>query len=168
MNKNDVTYKNTEEDKRVKQLVWNVIVEDINSSQIGIFNVFEHNGFMTDVQSHFRNCQTKKELAEKLKRSLKYYFWGKSQWEVIIRPLCEGQAPYEKKIDVFWQILNNWDVFLEYVWDTMQKKTRRIPPATGDANARKNDSIQDWRICETSQIEPAQRGGSESVSSRVL
>lgn len=112
----------------MNQLVWNVIREDINSGQIDIFNIFEHNGFMSDVQNHFRNCQTKAELAEKLRHSLKYYFWGKSQWEVIIRPLCEGQAPYEKKIDVYWQILNNWEIFLDYVWKVMPKRIRSGPP----------------------------------------
>ena len=64
MSKIDADNRKTEDNERVKQLVWNVIVEDINRRQIGSYNVFEHNGFIIDVQSHFRNCQTKKELAE--------------------------------------------------------------------------------------------------------
>lgn len=126
----------------MKKLVWNVIVEDSNSREITIYNVFDHGGFITDIQHHFRKCKTKAEFAEKLRRSVKYYFRSKSQWEVIIRPLFEGQKPFEKKIDVSWQILNNWDVFLDYVWNAgLKRNTNSGTQIAGGINARMQNGI---------------------------
>ena len=126
----------------MKKLVWNVIVEDSNCREITIYNVFDHSGFITDLQHLFQDCKTKAEFAEKLRRSVKYYFWSKSQWEVIIRPLCEGRNPFEKKIDVAWQMLNNWEVFLDYVWNArLNRNTNSETQITGGINARMQNGI---------------------------
>jgi len=50
-----------------------------------------------------------------------YYYWSKSEWEIIIGPWCGGNNTKEIKVDVYEQVLNNWDIFLEYVWNERKK-----------------------------------------------
>ena len=45
-----------------------------------------------------------------------YYFWSKCEWETIIYPWV-GDDKAAKKIDVFWQLENNWNRFVEYLWE---------------------------------------------------
>ena len=50
-----------------------------------------------------------------------YYFWAKCEWEVLITPWVGGKGVEDKKVDVCWQIMNNWDVFVDYVWNNRKK-----------------------------------------------
>ena len=109
----------------MKQLVWNVIYHDLNGQRIGTFNVFLHGGFIADVKKDLKRCDTNEEFAEPLRRSLSYYFRGKTEWEVIIAPWCGGRETKDIKIDVYWQIMNNWEIFLEYVWSAKPKRRQR-------------------------------------------
>ena len=49
-----------------------------------------------------------------------YYFWSKCEWEVLISPWVGGNDE-EIKVDVAWQIMNNWDVFVDYTWNNRKK-----------------------------------------------
>ena len=100
----------------MKQLVWNVIYHNMNGQRIETFNVFKHGHFVADVEKALKRCATKEEFAEPLRRSLSYYYWSKSEWEVIVAPWCGGRDTKDIKMDVYWQIMNNWDIFLDYVW----------------------------------------------------
>ena len=51
-----------------------------------------------------------------------YYFWGRSEYEVVIYPWCGGGEKESKKIDVYTQIMMNWDKFVEYVWGFKKKQ----------------------------------------------
>lgn len=50
-----------------------------------------------------------------------YYFWSKCEWEVLISPWVGGNDDEEIKVDVAWQIMNNWDVFVDYTWNNRKK-----------------------------------------------
>ena len=82
---------------------------------------------------------------EKVRRNLSYYFWSKSEWEVIlsswppyvdsdeidrlIKEREEHLATWGKfyqtdcnvnvseKIDVYTQVMMNWDCFIDYLWN---------------------------------------------------
>lgn len=128
--------------KREKpNLVWKVIYEDVSRNCIDTFNVFDHWRFEEDVQKFLRECDTRESFAERLKRSVMYYFWSKSEWEVYVMPLHEGRKPYQRKIDVAWQLLNNWDAFIDYVRNAKpQKKTCAGSMNTGD-NSERNGEV---------------------------
>lgn len=77
-------------------------------------------------------------LAEQLKSDLMYYFWSKSEWEIILtswppyltsaqveelKNLKEANKYREsvdleiaEKIDIYDQIMNNWEPFILYIW----------------------------------------------------
>ena len=102
-------------------LVWNVVYHDINADRIKVYNIFKHGGFMENLQKHYKKHKTKDEFAEALRRSLMYYFWSKCEWEVLISPWCGSKKDKAIKVDVYWQVMNNWEIFLDYVWYSKYK-----------------------------------------------
>ena len=80
---------------------------------------------VADVEKELKQSSTKEEFAEPLRRSLSYYYQSKTEWEVIITPWCGGRDTKDIKIDVYWQIMNNWEIFLEYVWSAKPKRRQR-------------------------------------------
>lgn len=117
----------------MKQLVWNVIYHNVNHKRIETFNVFQHGKFVEDLEKESKRCGTKEEFADILRRNLRYYFGSKTEWEVIISPWCGGQGHEDIKIDAYWQIMNNWEIFLDYVWNAKNKRRRKVG---GDPESR--------------------------------
>ena len=126
-------------------MTWKVFRENPNSRAIEEFDIFRHSSFAKDVQKLLKENATKEEFAEKLKRILIYYFWCKSEWEVVITswpPYIDkaeldrlgtayekyhnnyGHYPYcldvrptvGEKVDIYSQVALNWDHFVDYVW----------------------------------------------------
>lgn len=91
--------------------IWNVIYHKINLKQITVFNIFSHGGFRTDIQKAAKNCKSKEEFADKIRDSLIYYFRSKCEWEITISPWVGGSKTKNFKLDVFGQIMCNWEVF---------------------------------------------------------
>ena len=93
---------------------WNVYYHSINSDSIVNANIFQHAGFHKDVVEALKTQPDKMSFAAVVKSSLLYYFWSKAEWEVLITAWCGGKA--KEKIDVYDQVWNNWDVFIDYLW----------------------------------------------------
>ena len=106
-------------------LVWNVVYHDINADRIKVYNIFKHGGFMEDLQKHYKKHKTKEAFAEALRRSLMYYFWSKCEWEILISPWCGSKKNEAIKVDVYWQVMNNWDHFLDYVWNAKRRRSQQ-------------------------------------------
>ena len=136
--------------------IWTVYIRDLNNrDKIRTFNIFEHFGFREDTERYLKKYKNKEEFAEHLKRSLMYYFWAKFEWETVVttfppyisvtelerlntereQTLKErNREPYMlnvnlnsgEKIDVYNQVMNNWDVFLDYVWNSKIRRPRRV------------------------------------------
>lgn len=104
---------------------WNVYYHSINSNEIKTFNIFNHGDFNQDVEKYLKKYKDKEEFADKLKSSLMYYFWSKAEWEVIISPWCGGRNTKDIKIDVYDQVMNNWDIFVDYVWKSKIHRPRK-------------------------------------------
>lgn len=136
------------------KLVWNAYYRDFNGKKIKTFNIFSHDRFREDVDEYFKKYKNKEEFAEHLRRSLFYYYGSKAEWEVVItswvphitidelnrlntereKALKEyNREPYSlyvnpdvgKKIDVYEQVMNNWDIFLDYVWNSKIHRPRK-------------------------------------------
>ena len=80
-----------------------------------------HGGIRADIVKATKHCKTKEEFADKLRSSLMYYYWSKCEWEIIVGPWCGGRDTKEIKIDVFDQVMYNWEHFLEYVWNERKR-----------------------------------------------
>lgn len=131
-------------------MVWNVYREDFNRGAIVTYNIFDHGGFSQDVKRLLKEDISKDEFIERLRLSLYYYFGHKAEHEVVITswPVyidkaeldrlnneyeeCNnkwGHYPYKinvspdvgKKIDIYSQVMMNWEQFVEYVWSNKNK-----------------------------------------------
>ena len=128
-------------------MTWNVYVRDSNGREIKVFNIFDHHSFRESVIKLKRKKFPKEVFAEMLKREVMYYFWSKYEYEVVVtsfppyidkKELDRLNAEYEEynikwghyplrmdvrpeiggKIDIYAQVMLNWDVFVDYVWRT--------------------------------------------------
>ena len=97
-------------------LIWNVFRHDINQQEIVIYNIFNHGRFNTDVQKALKDAKDKDEFTDMLKRTLMYYFWSRSEYEVIIAPWVGGRDTIDRKVDIYTQVMNNWHIFVDYIW----------------------------------------------------
>lgn len=98
-------------------LEWNVIRYNMNARKIEPFNIFDHYSFRKDVEKLLDKTNISREdFEEKLRKELMYYFWAKAEHEILIRAWCGGNGDEEVKIDIYEQVMWNWDRFVEYVW----------------------------------------------------
>lgn len=136
-------------------LKWNVFRRDVNKNKIVIFNIFDHWKFNEDVQKSLKKFKDKDEFAEHLRRDLMYYFWSKYEYEVVItsfppyikmneldrlndervshkekynrEPIClDTNLEIGIKIDIYTQVMNNWDIFLDYVWNSKKRRKKSV------------------------------------------
>ena len=101
-------------EKSTDKLSWNVFRYNPNSKRIEEINIF-YGRFLQDVKLALQNYSTKEEFDTELKGELQYYYWCKSEHEVLIKPWI-GDDSVERKIDIYTQVLLNWQQFSDYVW----------------------------------------------------
>lgn len=93
-------------------------IGNFNSHEIELWNVFAHSGVMLDLANYLeRNPDDKEGFLKKLNDTLLYHYWCKCEWEVIIDHWPHFDDFQSRKVDVYEQVMNNWDVFAEYTWN---------------------------------------------------
>lgn len=90
---------------------WYVFVE--KNGKIREWNVFDHYGFYEDFKKWLDECDTIQEFAEEIERETRYYFWSRCEYEVVMSDMFDRA---ERKVDVYTQLIANWDRFVEYSW----------------------------------------------------
>lgn len=98
---------------------WNVYIYNINHNKIEKYNVLSHWWFVKDI----KKIKNKDEFVKKLESELRYYFWSRSEWELIIKitkdnrifliPWCGCRNPEEVKIDVTNETNFDWRTFAD-------------------------------------------------------
>lgn len=107
------------------ELEWNVFYHDINKQKITTLNIFNHWKFAEDVQKSLKKFKDKDEFAEQLRRDLFYYFGSKCEYEVVVKPWAGGRGHEDIKVDIYTQVRNNWEVFVDYVWNSKIHRPRK-------------------------------------------
>lgn len=142
---------------------WDVYYYNFNANKIESFNILDHWSFREYTKKAAKKLKTKEEFAEQLKSELRYYFWSKAEYELIIEitednhifliPWCGCRNPEEvkieinpvvtedgfnwlefarlhterqryknkAKIDIYDQVMFNWDKFVDWCWDNKKK-----------------------------------------------
>lgn len=99
---------------------WYVYYHDSNAQKIIKWNVFNHGTFAEKINKLLQENLSRDEFADGLKKYLMYYMWSKCEYEIILSPWT-GRAD-DIKIDVYDQIMMNFDRFVDYVWSFRKNK----------------------------------------------
>lgn len=114
-------------------LVWYVFMEDFNRKEVGVFNVFDHWSFTEACKKAYRKYRKEEqinELEEEIRRWARYFFWSKCEYEIILTgwpPPREDSGFRDKKIDIYDQLIMNWEYFFRYITDHRKEFLRREP-----------------------------------------
>ena len=107
------------------KMVWNVYVENFNRKCIEPYNILNHSSFSADIEKAYKKHKDDFDaFSEAVKRSLMYYYWSKAEWEIILGPWCGAKSgkDMEIKVDVYDQVMLNWETFIKYVWEQAHKR----------------------------------------------
>lgn len=124
-------------------MTWNVFRCNTCNYEIEVWNVFNHTRFRNYVERSLKLYKTNKinyqELDAQVRTEAQYYFWSKSEHEVVITSwppyvdkeeikklvseLKEDSTRFHynidltvsEKIDIYDQLSLNWDAFITYI-----------------------------------------------------
>lgn len=100
-------------------LSWYVYRQDSNNGKIEPWDIFEHGRFRLDIvelliAKRLNKNIDKADFAKDVKSDLMYYFWSKAEYEIILKNWIGKDC--EIKIDVYDQVMLNFDKFIDYLW----------------------------------------------------
>ena len=99
-------------------LTWKVYCEEFNKREIRVVNIFDHRTFCECCKQHAKKFKDDKEaFAEAVRKDLMYYFWSKCEWEIILSSWPPMKDFHDAKIDVYDQVMLNWNVFIDWLWE---------------------------------------------------
>lgn len=107
---------------RMNKLEWNVYYRTMCSDEIRTMNIFEHSGFMNAVKKSLKENDNKEAFTRDLRGWLGYYYCGKCEWEIYLAARYEFDVDECKKIDIYQQVMLNFDKFVDYVWSSKGKR----------------------------------------------
>ena len=89
-------------------------------------NIFDHRYFLEDCKEALKKHKDDKAgFLKDVKSSLMYYYWSKCEWEILLFSWPSRQDYDGEKIDVYDQVMLNWDIFSEYLWEH-RKELRKM------------------------------------------
>lgn len=122
----------------MRDMHWYVYTGNFNGQRIEKYDIFQHASFEKGVKEAYKRFKNDFDaFAEEVKRDLMYYFWSKCEWEIILSGWPATDRFKEEKIDVYDQVMLNWDVFIKYIWE--QAHARKLP----EKKARKKENMED-------------------------
>lgn len=106
-----------------KVMEWFVYRYNINSQKIERFNIFKKKDFQESIKS-ILNCKTltKLQLAEAARQELVYHYWARAEHEILISAWVGGNGEETLKVDIYSQVMLNWEKFVEYLWELRNEK----------------------------------------------
>lgn len=112
-----------------KNLTWNVYVYNFNNRGIETRNILGNGSvIIRDVlekaKSEYKeNVPNYDKFKEEVRNIVMYYYWAKCEWEVIISAWPPNENAKEEKVDVYSQVMLNFDIFYNYIYTNLFKTT---------------------------------------------
>ena len=102
-------------------MTWNVFTFDFNTKKLNIYNVLSHTLFVESVEKRAKelygdNLPDYTKFKEYVRLELQYYFWSKCEYEVILSAWPPNNNIEEEKIDVYDQVMLNFEQFYRYLY----------------------------------------------------
>jgi hypothetical protein len=100
-------------------ITWNVVYYDLNEKDFGIYNVLNPS-ILNEIKERTKHIDNRKEFSEEVSLICMYHFWSKCEWEIVLREWCGGDNAKEMKVDVYDQLVMNWNRFIDYLWGELK------------------------------------------------
>lgn len=129
-------------------MTYYVYIENFNTKKIEKYNVLNE-GIIKEIKEQTKGFTNKTRFAEVVNNIMSYYFWARSEYEVVLTSwpsyitleeldrLNEESKKYQKeygkralrqpvnltveeKIDIYDQVKMNWNIFIDYVWENLR------------------------------------------------
>lgn len=110
-----------------KNLTWNVYVYNFNNRCIETRNILGNGSViirnvLEKAKSEYKeNVPDYDKFKEEVRNIVMYYYWAKCEWEVIISAWPPNENAKEEKVDVYSQVMLNFDVFYNYIYNNIFK-----------------------------------------------
>lgn len=111
--------------KTINELMKNIVVKvfNLNNQTIENYAPFSYKGWLKEIKSIKKKCETKEKFYEELRREVMWRYWSKAEWELIVTKTADGRAilspwcgcrnTYESAIDVTDDTSFDWVGFAE-------------------------------------------------------
>lgn len=101
-------------------LKWYVLHQNFNKEEIEFYNVLQ--GWEERIRKARKKVKTKTEFKEWLKKEFMYYYWSRSEYEIVVGGLFSEYPKEFKKVDIWSQIEPNLDIITDYIIKEMKFK----------------------------------------------
>lgn len=101
-------------------LKWYVLHQSFNKEEIEFYNVLQ--GWEERIRKARKKVKTKTEFKEWLKKEFMYYYWSRSEYEIVVGGLFSEYPKEFKKVDIWSQIEPNLDIITDYIIKEMKFK----------------------------------------------
>ena len=96
---------------------WNVFYHSHTDKRIKTINIFDHVTFAEKYLQIRKRKLSREEFEKEVKSILFYHDNSKYEYEVLITSLFESRNNDEEiKVDIYEQIILNWDIFIDYIY----------------------------------------------------
>lgn len=82
------------------------------------YNILE--GWEKIIKKLKKKVKNKYDLKELLEKEFKYYYWGRTESEILVGSIFNFNNEF-KKIDIWYQIELNLEVIVDYIWSKMEE-----------------------------------------------
>lgn len=135
----------------MSKLTWKVLYYNTNVKKIEYYDIFENERWVRIARETIDLASCFEDWKESFRKELMYHFWCRSEYEIIVTswPPCISieqvarmnediknwvkdygktpkfvniNLPVAEKIDIYSQIMANWEPFTYYVWNFIYKE----------------------------------------------
>ena len=137
------------------KLEWNVYREDFNNKEIKVFNIFNHGRFDENVKKDLKECKTKEEFSEKLKKNLICYYWCQAEYEIVLTswgPRIEKEEldRLNREYEEYYNKYNHAPYNIHVSWTSTPLEKFVLP------------AFNPWYICPNCSYNTYVRGGCDN------
>lgn len=94
---------------------WYVLLHDFNKNKVISYNIFNNSKLNEELKELKENFISKKIFMSELDKTLRWCFWSKSEYEIMVGDLFEKDLDKYEKIDVYQQLKPNLNALADYI-----------------------------------------------------
>ena len=115
----------TQEQLEKLNLEWYVLCYDTNLKKVDRYNIFRNVNVLYGVSKAIKEYTTYSEFVKEVDSWLKYSFWSKAEYEIVVGDLFVYVPEKLEKIDIYYQLAKNVDLICKYILIEYNKTKRK-------------------------------------------